>query len=81
MSKNLPLFAGEFGTEELESANMDQIDNYLKPLLVQFTKSEIGYTAWSWTNKPFITSNGSGDSKKLTPFGSAVYEHLTNTKK
>jgi len=81
LQKNLPVFAGEFGPEEGKQDNADQMDHYLKQLLAQFTQSQIGYTAWSWTNSPFLTSEGSGNPKQLTSFGQLVISHIQKTSK
>ncbi len=76
LSKNLPLFIGEFGPNERNSDDQAQITKYLEPLLKEFDAIQVGYTAWSWHDMPYLTKHGKGDPDSLTLFGKEVKANL-----
>lgn len=76
LDKNLPLFIGEIGPEEPNFNNEEQLASFIDPHLAMFDSLELGYTAWSWHDKPYLTTKGCGKPDSLTIFGKRIYEHL-----
>jgi len=63
---DLPLFAGEFGGEE------NDLD-WGRQLLAYFDQKRMGWTAWSWSNQPYLTEP---DRRTATDFGTLVRSAL-----
>lgn len=76
MDKSLPLFIGKIGPEEPNFHNTEQLVTFLDPLLKVIESLELGYTAWSWHDKPYLTKNGRGNPDSLTLFGKRIMNHL-----
>lgn len=74
--KNLPLFIGEIGPEEPNYNDEEQLDSFLDPHLALIDSLQLGYTAWSWHDKPFLTTNGCGKVDSLTLYGKRIFENL-----
>ncbi|MET4082413.1 hypothetical protein ABIB40_002371 [Pedobacter sp. UYP30] len=81
LDKNLPLFIGEIGPEEPNYNNEEQLASFLDPHLALIDSLSLGYTAWSWHNKPFLTKNGDGNVDSLTAFGKRVFNNLKQNKR
>ena len=76
LNKNLPLFIGEIGPEEPNYNNEEQLAAFIDPHLTMIDSLGLGYTAWSWHDKPYLTKNGSGRPDSLTIFGKRIFENL-----
>ncbi len=74
--RNLPLFIGEIGPEEPNYNNEEQLAAFIDPHLLMIDSLELGYTAWSWHDKPYLTTNGCGKPDSLTLFGKRIFENL-----
>ncbi len=68
LSESVPVFAGELGGTE----SPDELE-YVRRLLDYLQQREIGYTAWSWFNQPYLVA-------RYTPtrFGALVQQDLAN---
>ena len=76
LNKNLPLLIGEIGPEEPNYNNEEQLAAFIDPHLTMIDSLGLGYTAWSWHDKPYLTKNGSGRPDSLTIFGKRIFENL-----
>ena len=76
LDKNLPLFIGEIGPEEPNYNNEEQLASFLDPHLALIDSLGLGYTAWSWHDKPYLTTNGRGNPDSLTLFGKRIFNNL-----
>ncbi len=65
-AEEIPIFAGEFGGGE------DDLE-WGRQLLAYFNAKKMGWTAWSWSNQPYLTQN---DRRTPTSFGEIVREAL-----
>lgn len=63
LSRNFPVFAGEWGGDDV---------GWGRRLATYLENHGIGWTAWSWSNKPFLMQNG-----VPTPFGELVRDLLS----
>ena len=68
LSASFPVFAGELGGAETTS----ELD-YVRHLLDYLQQREIGWTAWSWFNEPFLVHRF-----QPTRFGRLVQQNLSN---
>ena len=68
LSKTAPVFAGEFGAGD----TADDLD-FLQRLLLYMEELEMGWTAWSWSNQPFLVTR-----YVPTGFGELVRQKLAN---
>jgi aryl-phospho-beta-D-glucosidase BglC (GH1 family) len=66
LSASVPVFAGELGCADIAS----ELD-YLRRLLDYLQQREIGWTAWSWFNEPFLVNRFAP-----TRFGQIVHQGL-----
>jgi endoglucanase len=67
LSKSKPVFAGEFGCGDTP-ADLD----FLRSLMRYMRELEIGWTAWSWSDEPFLVTG-----YIPTAFGEAVRQELS----
>jgi endoglucanase len=67
LSKSVPVFAGEFGGSDTRS-DLD----FIQRLIQYLGDLEIGWTAWSWSDSPFIVTR-----YIPTAFGDVVRQALT----
>jgi hypothetical protein len=66
LSRSVPVFAGEFGGSE----TADDLD-FVQRLMDYLEELEIGWTAWSWSDSPFVVTRYAP-----TAFGKVVLENL-----
>jgi endoglucanase len=66
LAANLPVFAGEWGGGEEDCAWGRRLANY-------FDQLEIGWTAWSWSDDPFLVTH-----QTPTSFGEIVRKQLVS---
>lgn len=66
LSGTVPVFAGEFGGNDTPS-DLD----FVRRLLEYMRQLEMGWTAWSWSNQPFLVTR-----YIPTAFGEAVWQNL-----
>jgi endoglucanase len=66
LSKSVPVFVGEFGGAD----TLDELD-YLRRLTQYLEELEIGWTAWSWFDDPFLVTRNAP-----TAFGDLVRRRL-----
>lgn len=71
LSKSAPVFAGEFGGND-NPADLD----FVRSLMRYMQELEIGWTAWSWSNEPFLVAR-----YVPTAFGEAVRQNLSGAGK
>ena len=71
LSRSVPVFVGEFGGQDTP----EELD-FVRRLLMYAEKMEIGWTAWSWSNEPFLVSRYAP-----TQFGEVVQRQLTSKMK
>jgi hypothetical protein len=64
--EDIPVFAGEFGGEE------EDLEWGIR-ILEYFDKKLMGWTAWSWSNQPYLTQ---GDRRTPTAFGELILNAL-----
>ncbi len=69
LSKSVPVFVGEFGAGETQR-DLD----FLQRLLSYMQELELGWTAWSWSNEPFLVTR-----YVPTAFGEAVRQKISVT--
>jgi hypothetical protein len=67
LSKSKPVFVGEFGGSDTPG-NLD----FVRSLMRYMRELEIGWTAWSWSDEPFLVTG-----YVPTPFGEAVRQELS----
>jgi endoglucanase len=67
LSESVPVFAGEFGGED-SPGDLD----FVSKLIAYLEQREIGWTAWSWFNDPFLVIRYAP-----TKFGALVRQKLT----
>ncbi|HTB96430.1 MAG TPA: cellulase family glycosylhydrolase [Terracidiphilus sp.] len=67
LSQSVPVFVGEFGGSE-SSRDL----HFLRKLLRYLDELELGWTAWSWSNQPFLVTR-----YLPTAYGEAVRQILT----
>ena len=68
LSKQVPVFAGEFGGNETPG-DLD----FVQRLIEYLEELEIGWTAWSWSDSPFLVTRFAP-----TGFGRVVQQALAN---
>lgn len=68
LSQAAPVFAGEFGGND----TADELD-FVRRLMLYLDELELGWTAWSWSNQPFLVTR-----YMPTSFGDLVRQKLTN---
>jgi hypothetical protein len=66
LSKSVPVFAGEFGGYDTP----EDLD-FVQRLIRYMQELEIGWTAWSWSDSPFLVTRYA-----TTPFGEVVRQSL-----
>jgi endoglucanase len=66
LSKSKPVFVGEFGGSDTPSDL-----EFIRSLIQYLRELEIGWTAWSWSNEPFLVTR-----YIPTAFGEAVRQEL-----
>jgi hypothetical protein len=66
LSQSRPVFVGEFGGSDTPG-DLD----FVRSLMRYMEELEIGWTAWSWSNEPFLVTR-----YIPTAFGQAVMEKL-----
>ncbi len=69
LSRSVPVFAGEFG-----GSDAPREVEYVRRLMRYLREMEIGWTAWSWSNEPFLVTR-----YVPTAFGEAVRRELSGS--